>query len=147
MRLMTGGGIAALRGIHPVREDGVIRPLLEVERSEIEAFLGERGVTARFDRSNADPRYLRNRVRGMLRELPPSAVDNLAAAAAQARAQWAVLERAIDAADLSVASDEQTTFVDLPEDLWLRQAILHRHIRRLEPAARDVSAGSTRSGA
>src|SRR3954465_14824885 len=60
MRLMTGGGIAALRGIHPVRDDGVIRPMLEVTRPEIEQFLEERNVTPRFDRSNADPRFLRN---------------------------------------------------------------------------------------
>src|SRR6266498_2092842 len=96
MRLMTGGGLAALRGIHPVRDDGVIRPLLDVTRAEIDAFLKERGVIARVDASNADPRFLRNRVRAML---PESAVDNLAAVAAQARAQWRVLERAIDEAD------------------------------------------------
>src|SRR3954469_4138913 len=61
MRLMTGGGIAALRGIHPVRDDGVIRPLLEVTRAEIERFLAERGAAARADSSNADPRFVRNR--------------------------------------------------------------------------------------
>ncbi|HKS22415.1 MAG TPA: tRNA lysidine(34) synthetase TilS [Thermoanaerobaculia bacterium] len=135
MRLMTGGGIAALRGIHPVRDDGVIRPLLDVRRSEIDAFLRERGITARFDSSNADMRFLRNKVRAML---PESAVDNLAAVAAQARAQWRVLERAIDDADYSVASDDETIFKDLPDDAWLRQAILHKHIRRLDPSARDV---------
>lgn len=137
MRLMTGSGIAALRGIHPVRDDGVIRPLIEVRRSEIDDFLRERGVTARFDKSNADPRFLRNRVRAML---PKDAVDNLAAVAAQARAQWRVLERVIDEADRSVATENETTFRELPDDPWLRQAILHKHIRRLDPAARDVGA-------
>lgn len=140
MRLMTGGGIAALRGIHPVRDDGVIRPLLELRRSDLEAFLAERHVTPRFDRSNADPRFLRNRVRAMLAELPSSATDNLAAIAAQAREQWRVLESVIDSADWSVVTGEQTTFVKLPDDPWLRQAILHRHIRRLDPRARDVGA-------
>jgi len=134
---MTGGGIAALRGIHPVRDDGVIRPLLEVTRAEIDAFLRERGVTARVDKSNADPRFLRNRVRAML---PESAVDNLAAVANQARAQWRVLERAIDDADKSIATADETIFRALPDDAWLRQAILHKHIRRLDPHARDVGA-------
>ncbi|HEV2721922.1 MAG TPA: tRNA lysidine(34) synthetase TilS [Thermoanaerobaculia bacterium] len=137
MRLMTGGGIAALRGIHPVRDDGVIRPLLDVRRSEIDAFLRERGVTARVDKSNADPRFLRNRVRAML---PEEAVDNLAAVAAQARAQWRVLERVIDDADRSIAGDDETIIRELPDDPWLRQAILHKHIRRLDPGARDVGA-------
>ncbi|HYU26935.1 MAG TPA: tRNA lysidine(34) synthetase TilS, partial [Thermoanaerobaculia bacterium] len=120
MRLMTGGGLAALRGIHPVRDDGVIRPLLDVTRAEIDAFLRERGVIARVDASNADQRFLRNRVRAML---PESAVDNLAAVAAQARAQWRVLERAIDEADRSIATDHETIFGELPDDPWLKQAI------------------------
>ena len=136
MRLMTGGGLAALRGIHPRRDDGVIRPLLEVTRAEIDAFLKERGVTARVDASNADQRFLRNRVRAML---PESAIDNLAAVAAQARAQWSVLERAIDDADRSTATEDETIFRELPDDAWLKQAILHKHIRRLDPHARDVS--------
>jgi len=137
MRLMTGGGIAALRGIHPVRDDGVVRPLLDVTRAEIDAFLRERGVTARFDQSNADQRFLRNKIRAML---PESAVANLAAVANQARAQWRVLERAIDYADKSIATADETIFQALPDDTWLRQAILHKHIRRLDPHARDVSA-------
>ena len=137
MRLMTGGGLAALRGIHPVRDDGVIRPLLDVRRAEIDDFLRERGITARFDQSNADTRFLRNKIRAML---PESAVDNLAAVAAQARAQWRVLESAIDDVDRSIANEDETIFSDLPDDPWLRQAILHRHIRRLDPHARDVGA-------
>jgi tRNA(Ile)-lysidine synthase len=140
MRLMTGGGIAALRGIHPVRADGVIRPLLNVTRAEIEQFLKERNITPRFDRSNADPRFLRNRVRAMLREFDPSVVDNLAAVADQARQQWSVLERAIDAAEDVIATDVETRFRSMPDDPWIRQALLLRHIRRLDPEARDVSA-------
>ena len=140
MRLMTGGGIAALRGIHPVREDGVIRPLLDVTRAEIEQFLAERKVTPRFDRSNADPRFLRNRIRAMLREFDPSVIDNLAAVADQARQQWPLVERAIDAAEDVIASEDETRFRSMPDDAWLRQALLLRHIRRLDPETRDISA-------
>ena len=140
MRLMTGGGIAALRGIHPVREDGVIRPLLEVTRAEIERFLAERNITPRFDRSNADPRFLRNRVRAQLRELDASVIDNLAAIAEQARQQWPLLEQAVGAAEDVLVSEDETRFRSMPKDAWLRQALLLRHIRRLDPEARDVSA-------
>src|SRR5437762_13853316 len=74
MRLTTGGGIAALRGIHPVRTDGVIRPLLEATRGDIERFLAERDVVARVDRSNADPRFVRNRIRVFLGEMGGEAI-------------------------------------------------------------------------
>ncbi|MEK6372226.1 MAG: tRNA lysidine(34) synthetase TilS [Acidobacteriota bacterium] len=138
MRLMTGGGIAALRGIHPVRDDGVIRPLLDVTRAEIERFLAERGIAARFDRTNADPRFVRNRVRVLLRELGAEAIENIASVAAQARQAWEVLERAVDAAEDVEATADATRFRSLPEDPWLRQALLRRHIGRLDPDARDV---------
>jgi tRNA(Ile)-lysidine synthase len=138
MRLITGSGLAGLRGIHPRRDDGFVRPLLGVRREAIEAFLHERGLTPRIDRSNDDPRFLRNRVRRAVREL--GTTDSLAAVAEQSRMLWPIVERAIDESERACAEvdDTETRFRTWPESSWLRQALLHRHIRRLDPAARDV---------
>ncbi len=144
MRLMTGSGLAGLRAIHPIRDDGVIRPLLEVTREDIDAFLRERGVTARIDRSNSDPRFLRNRIRALLAQFDPQVIENLASVARQARVQWAVMERLLDVVDSGVGSATQTRFPSFPDDPWLRQALLHRHIRRLDSSVRDVSAADLR---
>ena len=140
MRLLTGSGIAGLRGIHPVREDGFIRPLLDVTRAEIEAYLTEKGVTARVDSSNDNARFLRNRVRLLVREL--GAVDNLARVAEEAREQWPRVEKAIDEAESSHldVGEQETRFRSLPTERWLRAALLRRHIRRLDPHARDFDA-------
>ena len=138
MRLLTGSGIAGLRGIHPHRNDGVLRPLLDVTRAELEAYLRQQNVAPRLDRSNEDPRFLRNRVRALLREL--DATDNLAAIAEQAREQWPLLERAIDAADTAEVTPAETRFATMPDDVWLAGALLQRHIRRLDPDARDFDA-------
>lgn len=127
MRLLTGSGIAGLRGIHPMREDGFIRPLLDVTRADVDAYLRERDVTPRVDRSNDDPRFLRNRVRGMIREL--NATDNLAGVAEQVRAIWPLIERA-----MQHEADVETT--DSETRLWLRGTLLQKHIRRLDPGAR-----------
>ena len=143
MRLLAGGGAGALRGIRPLREDGIIRPLLDSPRAQLDTFLVERNITARVDRSNADPRFLRNRVRLLLRELEPAAAANLAAVADQAALQWPHLQRAINHAEAECVrfTNDETHFVRWPDDLWLRQALLHRHIVRLDPdSARDVSA-------
>ena len=139
MRLMTGSGVAGLRGIHPLRDDGVIRPILGATRAEVEAFLRERNIVARHDRSNDEPRFLRNRVRAVLREL--GGIEQLAGIAAEARALWPIVERAIDDAAATVTSSEsETRFASLPKDEWLRSALLARHIRRLDPQARDFDA-------
>ncbi|HUP49339.1 MAG TPA: tRNA lysidine(34) synthetase TilS [Thermoanaerobaculia bacterium] len=140
MRLLSGTGLAGLRGIHAVREDGWIRPLLEVTREETEKFLRERGVAARLDRMNADPRFLRNRVRLILQDLGPAVMANLALLAGQAQQAWPLIEQAIDAAERSCTriAAEETCFLRWPDDRWLRQALLFRHIRRLG-SAREIS--------
>ncbi|HYO77445.1 MAG TPA: tRNA lysidine(34) synthetase TilS, partial [Thermoanaerobaculia bacterium] len=138
MRLLSGSGIAGVRGIHPLRDDGFVRPLLDITREEVEAFLRERNVTPRVDRSNADPRFVRNRVRALLREL--GGIEHLASIATQARSVWPLLERAIDAAEQVEVSADATRFITLPDDEWLRGALLQRHIRRLDPDARDFDA-------
>jgi len=139
MRLFTGSGLAGLRGIHAIREDGIVRPLLGVTRAEIEAFLRERGETPRADRMNLDPRFLRVRIRTTLSEYEPWVVENLAALAERAQERWPDVQRAIDEAEDVDAGDSETRFRTLPEDPWLRRALLHRHIHRLDPQARDVS--------
>lgn len=142
MRLLTGTGLAGLRGIHEVRDDGVIRPLIDVTRAEIDAFLAGRSITPRADSLNADPRFLRNRVREALRDFDPAAIGNIASVAAQAQELWPRVEQAIDLAEREhvVISGDQSRFPSWPEDRWMRQALLQRHIRRLDEHARDVSA-------
>jgi tRNA(Ile)-lysidine synthetase-like protein len=60
----------------------------------------------------------------------------------EARAQWPIIERAIDEAERDCAQIERdhTRFTRFPEDEWLRGALLRRHIRRLDPEARDYDA-------
>lgn len=74
MHLLRGSGLGGLRGMLPVQTLGaepwwsgptlrLVRPLLEVARSDIEAHCRQHGLTPRFDRSNLDLTYHRNRIR------------------------------------------------------------------------------------
>src|SRR4030042_2537340 len=49
LRLIRGSGLQGLRGILPIREGKVIRPLLEVWRGEIESFAIEEGLLFLID--------------------------------------------------------------------------------------------------
>lgn len=139
MRLFRGTGLAGLRGIHPMRDDGFIRPLLACSRADIERFLAKRGIAARHDVSNDDPRFFRNQIRRTLRQFDASVIANIAAVAQQARAQWRLIETQLDALPVD-ATETSTRFAAWPQESWLKQALLHRHILRLDPDARDVSA-------
>lgn len=70
MRLLRGAGISGLTAIPMTRSLGdevmVIRPLLGVWRHELLAYLTAQRLSARYDSTNGDMRFLRNRVRARL---------------------------------------------------------------------------------
>jgi tRNA(Ile)-lysidine synthase len=63
LRLFRGSGLKGLKGMLPIRENRVIRPLLEVRREEIETYAQENGISFLNDSSNVKKDYLRNRIR------------------------------------------------------------------------------------
>jgi tRNA(Ile)-lysidine synthase len=137
MRMLSGSSVLGMRGIHPVREDGVLRPLLALTRDQLSEALREAGITARLDSSNDNLRFLRNRVRAYLRE--HGGVEELAAMAAEARARWPELEAQLAAAEAEFLEERtgETIFRGFPETEWIRHALLRRQVRRLDPRARD----------
>ena len=62
MRLMRGSGLRGLGSIFPVKGE-IIRPLIQIEREEIELFLKKKKMPFRIDETNFDRRFLRNRIR------------------------------------------------------------------------------------
>ena len=65
MRLFQGGSTASL-SVMPTRRGRYLRPLITVERSDIEVFLRQQGIVWREDSTNAEDTYLRNRIRHYL---------------------------------------------------------------------------------
>ena len=63
MRLMRGSGLRGLGGIFPVKDDIIIRPLIQIEREEIELYLKKKEIPFCMDETNFDRRFLRNRIR------------------------------------------------------------------------------------
>jgi len=69
MRLLRGAGLTGLSGMsyaRPLESSTLIRPLLDVWRRDILAYAAAHRVSFRHDASNADPRFLRNRLRAQL---------------------------------------------------------------------------------
>lgn len=63
MRLMRGSGLRGLSGIFPGVEGMIVRPLIQVQDSEIQAYLEAKSLQFRVDESNFDRRFLRNKIR------------------------------------------------------------------------------------
>ncbi|HSF06705.1 MAG TPA: tRNA lysidine(34) synthetase TilS [Methylomirabilota bacterium] len=62
MRLLDGAGVRGLAAIPPVR-GRIIRPLIAVRRAALVALLEEASLGWMEDPSNADPKFVRNRIR------------------------------------------------------------------------------------
>jgi tRNA(Ile)-lysidine synthase len=99
-RLLRGSGLRGLGGIEPRRRDGVVRPLIDCTRADVHAYLSHRGVVARSDPSNSDPRFERARLRASL--MPrleaedPQIARHLARVADEARSTDRYLRRRAD---------------------------------------------------
>lgn len=65
LRLLRGAGRRGLGGMRP-RRGRLLRPLLRATRIDVRRFLAERGLPFAIDRTNADLRHARNRVRRLL---------------------------------------------------------------------------------
>lgn len=109
-RIIRGTGLAGLAGIERVRalDHGlaVVRPLLSVRHHEVHEYLAAIGQPFRSDSTNADPRFMRNRLRS---ELLP-----LLAAEYNPRIVDALLRLGI------MASDTQQVMEQLTADLAAR---------------------------
>ena len=141
MNLIRGCGLNGLTGI-PERRGAIVRPMLEAERAEIEAYLTRHNVLHVEDETNADLAYTRNRVRHqllpLLEELNPRAVAHIAAAARRLREDEAELSRQ------AAALCEQG--LDIPEGIAVPARVLAEAPRPLALRACALLAERTALG-
>jgi tRNA(Ile)-lysidine synthase len=93
MRTLRGAGTRGMSGIYAEKDEGrFLRPLLGVQRSELEEYLRARGQTWREDQSNLDRKHLRNQVRHellptLVKDFNPNIVEVLARSAGIAQGE------------------------------------------------------------
>ncbi|MHB8908739.1 MAG: tRNA lysidine(34) synthetase TilS [Syntrophales bacterium] len=100
INLIRGSGPEGLKGIRPVRDGRIIRPLLNVRREEILEFLNREGLAYVVDSSNLNPMFLRNRMRSELipelaRRFNPRIVEGLSHMAEIVRREDDYLQAAV----------------------------------------------------
>ena len=66
MNFLRGSGSTGLKGIEPIRDNKLIRPIIECTRQEIEQNCNEKGLNPKYDKTNQENIYTRNKIRNML---------------------------------------------------------------------------------
>jgi len=168
MHWLRGSGLAGLRGMQPAsrlqelrlkdEEIGrgepqgkllLIRPLLEVLRSEIEAYCAAHGLQPRFDRSNLDTTYYRNRLRHellpFLETFNPRIRQVILRSAAIIAADYAYLHQQAGQAwaEITIAEGAQAIAFDLEKwralPLSLQRSTLREAVHRLRRSLRNIN--------
>lgn len=125
MHLIRGCGLGGLIGI-PETRGRLIRPMLNVEREEILAYLTARGIPHVEDETNADLSYARNRVRRqlipLLEDLNPQAVRHINATAARLREDEGYLNELAQLSDIAGNVVPAAFLAEAPRPLALRRA-------------------------
>lgn len=167
MHLLRGAGPAGLRGMLPATPLSayrlldtlpdfplpspppiLIRPLLETPRAEVEQYCAEQGLKPRFDRSNLDTTYFRNRLRHellpLLETYNPNIRRRLCHTAEVVAADYALLERLREWAWKEVVLEEGKEAILFDRHGWeaqhrsLQRSLIREAAYRLCPHLRDV---------
>ncbi len=66
MNILRGSGTSGLKGIEPIRDEKFIRPLINIEREEIENYCINNNLNPKIDKSNNENIYTRNKIRNIV---------------------------------------------------------------------------------
>jgi tRNA(Ile)-lysidine synthase len=142
---LRGSGLAGLVGMPPRQQD-IIRPLLAVTRAETAEYCRAQQIVPLEDHSNADPRFLRNRIRHevvpLLKELNPGIQSTLLRNAEVVRVDLEWLEVQVDHSWERVVVSESADAIRLRTDALLTLSLsLQRHL--LRRASAQLCAGQS----
>ena len=82
MNVLRGSGVTGLQGIQPIKNNKIIRPIIEIERQDIEKYCEENKLEPKIDISNFDNTYTRNKIRNVVipyikQEFNPNFVETI----------------------------------------------------------------------
>ena len=149
--LFRGSGIRGLASILPVR-DNIIRPILCLERGEIEDFLTQQGISYCKDATNDEDDYTRNRIR---HHILPYAEQNIAQGCVAHMNQTAELlaetEEYLELQTNAAAGqcirregdEASTVHIGVEPFLALhpviRKRLLYEEVKKLSPGQKDIT--------
>lgn len=161
MHWLRGAGLAGLRGMLPAISLSdyrlspspypftLIRPLLEVTRAEIEAYCAEHNLQPRFDLSNLDTTYYRNRLRHelipYLESYNPGIKEVVRRSARVIADDYAYLKAELDRLWPQVVVSESDSVIKFDLAAWrslptsFQRSTLRQAIHRLRRSLRNIN--------
>ncbi len=146
--LSRGSGLKGLGGIAPLNGN-IVRPLLCLERKEIEKYLSDNKISYITDSTNLETEYTRNRIRlhvlsVMQQEINPKCVEHMAGTSENVREAEEFLEKITNQmyekvvyADNNYICIRKEDFH--PIDIYIKKRIIRQAVGRLAGGLKDIS--------
>lgn len=148
LNLIRGTGLHGLSGI-PIQRDNIIRPLLNIEKQEIQAFLKSAKLPYLKDPTNRSTKFSRNRIRltilPEIGKINPSAKANIARMAANVAEELEFINEQVKlATEITLDKAGKNKIVlDLRKlreyDKSLKKKVIEESFRRLSEAPERLS--------
>lgn len=145
--LFRGSGITGLTGIPPVR-DSIIRPLLCLEREEIELYLSEKQIPYRIDSTNLTQDYSRNKIRNKIltygkEEINNGIIEHISNSTRMLKEiESFILNNVKDAFEKIVYEEEEKYSINTNEfnklDIVIKKELVREIIKRLTNSLKDI---------
>lgn len=134
MNLLRGTGTSGLKGIEALRND-LIRPIIECGRDEIESYCSRNKLDPRFDKSNKENIYTRNKIRNLLipyikENFNPNIIETINRLSVLAKEENEYLEDVVkdEYSKLLLKENEDEIILNLKEFNLLKKVIKSRII-------------------
>ena len=118
MNIMRGTGVSGLKGIEPVRANKYIRPLIETNRADIEEYCELQKLDPKYDESNNENVYTRNKIRNLLipyikKEFNPNIVEAVNRLSTIAKQENEYIDNVVDCKYKNILIKENISMIEL----------------------------------
>lgn len=147
--LFRGSGITGLSGIPPRRES-IIRPLLCVERNEIEQYLNEYQIPYVVDSTNLTNDYSRNKIRNNIltyaqEEINTQTIEHISKSADMLNEIDIFIDKCVEKSYNEIVKEEdkdKEIYINIAEfselDIVIKKELIRKAIKKLSRKLKDV---------
>lgn len=149
MNIIRGSGSLGLKGIEPKRENKYIRPLIEIERKDIEEYCSKNKLNPKFDKSNNDNTYTRNKIRNILipfikKEFNPNVIKGINNLSEIVTEEQNYLEKIVNNiySQIKIEEDKDKVILDLKEfnkqDTIIKKRLLLLSVNKIFGSSKNI---------
>lgn len=142
MNILRGSGINGLKSIEKERNNKYIKPLINIDRENIEKYCIENNLKPRIDSTNSDNTYTRNRIRNIVipyikKEFNENIIDTLVRMSEIVVTEMEYMEKQTELVynNLVINEDKENIILNLKEfndlDLAIKRRIIFYSIEKL----------------